>query len=45
MTDEMAGRVLTPPLYSHMTPEQATRVATTVRRLQANAERVAARQM
>ena len=45
VTDEMASRVLTPPLYSHMTPEQATRVATTVRRLQTNADRVAERQL
>ena len=45
VTDEMADRVLTPPLYSHMTPAQARRVAKAVRRLQENSERVAESQL
>ena len=40
VTDEMAGRVLTPPLYSHMTLEQVRAVATAVVRIQDLAARV-----
>jgi dTDP-4-amino-4,6-dideoxygalactose transaminase len=37
VTDEMAGRVLTPPLYSHMTVEQCRSVALTVVSIQRRA--------
>ena len=37
VTDEMAARVLTPPLYSHMTLEQASRVGEVVAAVQAHA--------
>jgi dTDP-4-amino-4,6-dideoxygalactose transaminase len=40
ITDEMAGRVLTPPLYSHMTVEQVRAVATAIVRIQDVAARV-----
>lgn len=40
VTDEMADRVLTPPLYSHMTVEQAERVADVVVQAQASAGRL-----
>ena len=42
VTDEMAGRVLTPPLYSHMTKEQVLLVAESVRRIQQHAPAVRA---
>lgn len=40
VTDEMADRVLTPPLYSHMTVEQTVAVAQVVRRVQEHAPAV-----
>lgn len=42
VTDELAERVLTPPLYSHMTHEQVRRVAQAVARIQAHAAAVRA---
>ena len=41
VTDEMAKRVLTPPLYSHMTVDQARAVAGVVRSVQDNARAIA----
>ncbi len=38
VTDKIADRVLTPPLYSHMTDEQIERLAEAVVRIQAHAE-------
>jgi dTDP-4-amino-4,6-dideoxygalactose transaminase len=40
VTDEMAARVLTPPLYSHMTEVQVTRVADAVVAIHAHAAAV-----
>lgn len=40
VTDSLAGRVLTPPLYSHMTPEQMRRVAEVVVAAHAHAPRI-----
>lgn len=42
VTDEMAERVLTPPLYSHMTVEQVQHVAAAVARIQERAADVSA---
>ena len=42
VTDELAERLLTPPLYSHMTHEQVRRVAEAVARIQAHAPAVRA---
>ena len=41
VTDEMADRVLTPPLYSHMTIQQVRAVAGVVRSVQSNARAIA----
>ncbi|MGI8536731.1 MAG: DegT/DnrJ/EryC1/StrS family aminotransferase [Mycobacteriales bacterium] len=41
VTDEMAGRVLTTPLYSHMTPRQVRSVAASVASVQRRAVEVA----
>lgn len=41
VTDEMAGRVLTTPLYSHMTPRQVRSVAASVASVQRHAVEVA----
>ena len=40
-TEQVAASVLTPPLYSHMTEADVRRVAETIRRIQAEAARVA----
>ena len=42
VTDDLAERLLTPPLYSHMTHEQVRRVAEAVARIQAHAPAVSA---
>lgn len=42
VTDELAARVLTPPLYSHMTLDQARRVGEVVASVQAHAPAVRA---
>jgi dTDP-4-amino-4,6-dideoxygalactose transaminase len=43
VTDDLAGRVLTVPLWSHMTDDEVTRVAQAVARVQAHAPAVRAR--
>jgi dTDP-4-amino-4,6-dideoxygalactose transaminase len=40
VTDRIADRVLTPPLYSHMTTEQIDRLADAIVRIQSHAEEV-----
>jgi dTDP-4-amino-4,6-dideoxygalactose transaminase len=40
ITERVAGSVLTPPLYSHMTEDEVRRVARSIAAVQANASQV-----